>query len=244
VAALTGQVVDTASAQEFYEEIRGALTGTEAAAIAAELEGKAALFGATLAGGGTGCDRDALRQLLRCVFGARRGADRILDEIGPAALAAGIDDLLHSPDALPGRIERFDGLLAAFPEQRLDLPFELLHFTYPDRYWLWTRWMWDPDADTGSLRLVTTEETELHAAGRGQTYLAVGQALVFVHETAAAAGFSTDVFLAAVYGVYMNTVLRMRMTQEFTRMLPPLPDLVRRLLGVHYLPAQEVETCR
>ncbi len=44
----------------------------------------------------------------------------------------------------------------------------------------------------------------------------------------------TDVFLAAVYGVYMQTVLRMRMTKEFTNILPPLPDLIRRLLGVHH----------
>ena len=42
-------------------------------------------------------------------------------------------------------------------------------------------------------------------------------------------------FLAAVYGVYMFTVLRMRMTQEFTRLVPPLPDLIRRLLGVYHL---------
>jgi hypothetical protein len=36
----------------------------------------------------------------------------------------------------------------------------------------------------------------------------------------------------------------MRMTQEFTRMVPDLPNLVRRLLGVHYLPNEEVPTCR
>jgi hypothetical protein len=252
VATLRGAVVDTASAQEFYQEIRPALSETEAAAIAAELERKSALFAATLARPAAPPAHAEVRALLRCVFGARRSADRILDAVGAPALAAAIDDLLHSGDDLPVRLERFDALLAQFPEQGFDLPGELLHFTYPDRYWLWTRWIWDPRADTGALRLVTTEETDLDGGGRGATYLAVGQAMVFVHETAAAAGFSTgghglfgtDVFLAAVYGVYMNTVLRMRMTQEFTRMVPDLPNLVRRLLGVHYLPAEEVETCR
>ena len=43
----------------------------------------------------------------------------------------------------------------------------------------------------------------------------------------------TDVFLACVYAVYMYTVLRLRMTQEFNRIVPELPDLVRRLLGVY-----------
>ena len=45
--------------------------------------------------------------------------------------------------------------------------------------------------------------------------------------------FGADVFLACVYSVYMYTVLRLRMTQEFNRIVPELPDLVRRLLGVY-----------
>ena len=32
--------------------------------------------------------------------------------------------------------------------------------------------------------------------------------------------------------IYLYTVTRLRMTQEFNRVIPPLPDLVRRLLGV------------
>jgi hypothetical protein len=45
--------------------------------------------------------------------------------------------------------------------------------------------------------------------------------------------FGIDVFLACVYAVYMYTVLRLRMTQEFNKVVPELPELVRRLLGVY-----------
>jgi hypothetical protein len=242
-------MVDTASAQEFHQEIRTSLSAAQAAAIAAELERKAALFAAAFAQSSSLPDRAQLRGVLRCVFGARSSADRMLDAIGPERLAAAAGDLLHSADELAARVDRFDALFEQFPEKSFDLPGELLHFTFPDRYWLWTRWIWDPEAATGALPLVTTEETELPAGGRGETYVALGRAMTFVHETASAAGFSsgghglfgTDVFLAAVYGVYMNTVLQMRMTREFTRMIPELPNLVRRLLGVHHL---EVEPCR
>jgi hypothetical protein len=85
------------------------------------------------------------------------------------------------------------------------------------------------------------DEVDLDGAAPGETYLAVGRAVAFVEETGKAAGFTdvgpglfgTDVFLAAVYSVYLRTVLGMRMTQEFTSVVPPLPDLVRRLLGVY-----------
>jgi len=70
----------------------------------------------------------------------------------------------------------------------------------------------------------------------------VGVAIAFVRATGEAAGFSNfgvknspfgiDVFLSCVYAVYMYTTLRIRMTQEFNKVVPQLPELSRRLLGV------------
>ena len=45
--------------------------------------------------------------------------------------------------------------------------------------------------------------------------------------------FGTDVFLGCVYVVYVYMVLRMRMTQEFNKVMPGLSEFVRRLLGVY-----------
>ena len=207
---------------------------------------KAALFDGLLGEPGRPrrAGRDDLWQVLRTVFSTRRVADGILDALGPEGLGAAIDDLLYGPAPLPVRFDAFDAVLSGFSERAFDLPSELLHFTAPERYWLWTRWMWDPRTGTGSLPLVTVEEFDLTASTRGEGYLRVGEAVAFVDETGKAVGFTTmgaglfgaDVFLACVYAVYMYTVLRLRMTQEFNRIVPELPDLVRRLLGVHRLP--------
>jgi hypothetical protein len=132
---------------------------------------------------------------------------------------------------------------ADLPENVLcDLASELLHFTSPDDRWLWTRWMWDPRVGTGALPLVTMEEYDLHGRNAGETYMKVGVAVAFVRATGEAAGFAKfgvtsspfgiDVFLACVYAVYLYTTLRLRMTQEFNKVVPALPELSRRLLGV------------
>ncbi len=240
-----GQVVDTASATEFMRETLEKVSSDDLIAIAGLLERKRAIFAGLLGrpGQARSLPRDDLRRVLRCIFATRKKADAILDGVGPERLAAGIDDLLHSPDLLPDRFRAFDLLTVDFPDPGFDLPGEILHFTDPDSYWLWTRWMWDPRIETGSLRLVTDEEFDLSTANRGDGYLRVGEALAFVNETGKAVGFTAmgaglfgaDVFLACVYAVYMYTVLRLRMTQEFNRIVPELPDLVRRLLGVHRL---------
>jgi hypothetical protein len=244
---MAGPVVDTASAQEFQREIAERISAADLAAIAADLDRKSRALRELLAPGAARLDRAGLRQVLRWVFAARRHADEILDSVGPQRLGAAIEDLLDHGEQAPGpaaRFDRFDAVLAGLPGPGFDLPGELLHFTFPGQYWLWTRWLWNPDTETGALPLVTTDDIDLTGgATRGAVYITVGRATAFVSETGQAAGFTgagpglfgTDVFLAAVYGIYMYTVLGMRMTQEFNRLLPPLPDLIRRLLGVYHL---------
>lgn len=248
-----GQVVDTQSAEEFMRETLESVSRDELGSVAALLDVKAAGFSALLGSPGQArtLERADLRRILRSVFATRRKADAILDGVGPERFGAAVDDLLHGPGLVTERFAAFDAVLADHPEPGFDLPSELLHFTFPDRWWLWTRWMWDPRAGTGALPLVTVEDFDWEAQDRPGGYLRVGEAMAFVNETGKAVGFTNlgsrepgsgpqdlsrfgaDVFLACVYAVYMYTVLRLRMTQEFNRIVPELPDLVRRLLGVY-----------
>lgn len=240
----SGQIVDTPAASEFLTQVLQVTTREELSLIAVDLVGKSDAMRSVAGDDPANMDAAALRELLSWVFCARRHVDRIFAVVHPEELAAGIADLLHGPGGVARRFDAFQKLLAGpgVGAVAADLPGELLHFLDPSRYWLWSRWMWDPDVETGALRLVTMDEVDLDAATAGESYLAIGRALAFVEETGKAAGFTsmgtglfgTDVFLAAVYGVYMHTVLRMRLTQEFTNVLPPLPDLARRLLGVHH----------
>jgi len=210
----------------------------------------------------TGLDRLQLRGLLRSIFATRRKADALLDVMGVEGLREAIRELLHGAPPTQDRFQAFVDALAGYwgdvrlarkplpgqeaadlPENILcDLAAELLHFTRPDDRWLWTRWMWDPRVGTGALPLVTMDEYDLHGRNAGETYLKVGVAVAFVRATGEAAGFTKfgmgnspfgiDVFLACVYAVYMYTTLRIRMTQEFNKVVPQLPELTRRLLGV------------
>jgi hypothetical protein len=249
---LEGQVVDTPAAAEFYQQVLAITTREELAGIGDDVANKSAVMRSLAGDDPSTMSDDAVRELLGWVFCARRKVNRILAVVDAPVLAAEIAELLHGHGGIAARYDRFAELLEPLPAIAADLPGELLHFLDPGRYWLWTRWMWDPDAGTGSLSLVTMDDAGLDAgASRGETYLSLGRAIAFVEETGKAAGFTdlgpglfgTDVYLASVYGVYMRTVLRMRMTKEFTNILPPLPELTRRLLGVHHAKNRKAATC-
>jgi len=247
---LTGQVIDTPTAQEFTRMVLEKVSADDLGDTAGRLEAKSAFFGHALGQDTLGSlDEDTALVLLKTVFSARRKSKVILTTLSLDGFRRSVRGLLYAEMPPEQRLTEFATLIDAIgrdvPEGTgHDLGSEILHFTDPDRYWMWTRWMWNPKTKTGALPLVVMEEVDLDGGSVAETYRRVGVAMAFLNDVGEAAGFrteghgvfGTDVFLASVYSVYMYTTLRMRMTQEFNRIVPELNDLVRRLLGVNKFP--------
>jgi hypothetical protein len=188
----------------------------------------------------------ALQGLLALVFSCRRRSGEIVEAVGEASLRRAVLDLVDGPAPVTARFDRLAEALAPLGPVAFDLPGELLHFADPEQYWLWSRWMWDPERETGALALVAADPLDADLGYGGAGYLEVGSVVAAVQGWLSARGVqlgssevprsaTADVLVACVYAVYMYTVLRLRMTQEFNRLVPPLPDLVGRLLGVRYV---------
>jgi len=177
------------------------------------------------------------------IFSLRRKSGRLVRRNGLDTIRAQLQELLYGGDAAGARFERFvaniDGVE---PAMVISLASETLHYTQPDQYWLWTHWIWNPKTGTGALPLVTTD-ADLRGESHGEVFDKVTAASAAIHAGGEIDGysrsglgpFSTDVFLACVYAVYMYTVFRVKLSQEFNRILPELPELVQRVLGVQHL---------
>lgn len=240
------QLIDLAAAKEFMSETLNRVTRDDLTAMAADLEAKSRLFQRhLLAENISGMTDKGLEEILGSVFATRRRRKQIQEALPLEAFQSGIHNLLYGTQSTEQRFQTFVNELGDLDTSvKTDLAGEILHFTYPDKYWLWSRWMWDPKKKTGAIALVTTEGFDLLGETEGEVYLKVGNGVAFTHSIAEAAGFQfisrtlfgTDVFLSCVYVVYAYTVLRMRMTQEFNKVMPGLPEFSRRLLGIFNLP--------
>lgn len=248
---LVGQVIDTPTAQEFTRLALERVSEHDLGDIASRLETKSKFFAASFGPDAIGdLDEETAMASLRYIFSSRRKAKVILTTLTLDGYRRAARGLLYA-DMPPGqRLEQFTDLIDGIGRNVQvgtghDLGSEILHFTNPDRYWLWTRWMWNPSTGTGALPLVVMDEIDLDGNSVSETYRRIGIAYAFLNDVGEAAGFrtegfgvfGTDVFLASVYAVYMYTTLRMRMTNEFNRIIPDLADLVQRLLGVNRTPA-------
>jgi hypothetical protein len=239
--------VDAPSAVEFMREALVKISEEDIGTVADLLAHKRADLAPFLSEAALGAaNAEAVRPILTRVFATRRRSDELIVAVGAPVLARAIRDLVHGGGRIDTRFAAFDAALDAFDTPvRRDLAGECLHFSDPDRYWLWSRWMWDPEARTGALPLVMVEDFDFAGGDAGAVYLRVGAATAAVIATArdlgfqrmGASPFAVDVYLAAIYGIYLYTVTRLRMTQEFNKVIPQLPDLVRRLLGVWSAPS-------
>jgi hypothetical protein len=238
-----GQVVDTETAKEFMAQTLEQCGVEELAGICAEVAEKSAWFRERLGADALpGLTHEEFRTVLARIFSTRGKTRDAVMALEWPRLRGAIAELLWGAAPVEKRLLAFVGGIDAFAENlRIDFASELLHFGDPERHWLWTRWMWDPRTRTGALPLVTTAAYDLRGGDAGEIYLKVGRAVAFVHEVGDGAGFrkisptifGTDVFLSCVYVIYTYTVLRMRMTKEFNKVMPQLPEFSRRLLGVH-----------
>jgi hypothetical protein len=236
-----GQVVDTPAAREFLDRALESISREECRAIAGECEQRAVAMRAMLAPAARISDADAQR-LLRSIFATRRRAEKVLDAArSRGSFGAVARNLCWGAAPVPQRIDAFVAAFACLGDDELacDLAGELLHAVNPDEHWLFSRWMWSPAHQTGAVALVTTD-ADLTGRTPGETYAKLGHALLMIRASADAAGlldlgpepWNLDVLLACVYCVYLYTVTRMRMTREFNQVIPRLPDLARRILGV------------
>ncbi len=156
-------------------------------------------------------------------------------------------ELLDGDTPTPVRVATFVEKLNALDTRlALELATGLLHNTNPNEHWLWTRWLWDPTVGTGILPLLAGSTHNLLAENLADGYARVGAVSAMSIKFGEGTGlwseeltsderrapFANSAFLACAYGVYMYGSTSWRLSREFNGLLPSLPNMARRLLGL------------
>ncbi len=237
------QLIDIEAAREFMKETLTKVDKLNLIDIANTLEKKSLLFQQILTEDRIlKLSKEEFDLVLDKIFSIRRKKEKLFECISFKNLKQAVNNLLFSSDKINVRFQEFyDALGELDTTLKFDLAGEFLHFSFPDKYWLWSRWMWDPKNKTGAIPLVTSEEFDLEGNKISETYMKVGKGVAFVHSVAESAEFQfinrslfgTDVYLSCVYIIYAYTILQMKMTKEFNEVMPGLTEFSRRLLGVY-----------
>ena len=156
-------------------------------------------------------------------------------------------ELLNGEAPAPVRVAAFVEKLDALDTRlALELATGLLHNISPKDNWLWTRWLWDPTTGTGILPLLAGSVHNLVATNLADGYARVGSITAMsmkfgegtelftseLMEDEERGPFANSAFLACAYGVYMYGTTSWRLSRDFNELLPSLPNMARKLLGL------------
>ena len=181
--------------------------------------------------------KEDLDRILEKVFSVRRKRQRLIEETGVENLKRAISDLLYGKaNSWEERVENFVKYIKGVDRKAArDLASELLHFTFPEDYVLWTSWIWDPESESGAVVFLKEEPPKRHMYG--ETYEEFEQIYKQIQEKLLDFGIKVkgylfvDIFLAMIYATYVDymTLSTMHSAKGF---FPPAGVMARRLLGV------------
>ena len=169
------------------------------------------------------------------------------------------EDLLHGKLSTAMRVAGFVEKLNALDTRlALELASGLLHNTSPNEHWLWTRWLWDPTTGTGILPLLAGSTHNLLADTLADGYARVGSVSAMSIKFGEGTGlwtaelvsnekraqFANSAFLACAYNVYLYGTTSWRLSREFNNLLPSLPNMARKLLGLKKIKEEIVPSLR
>jgi len=186
-------------------------------------------------------DKNSLAEIFYKTYPARRFRNKIIEETGLNNLKNAISDLLYTKaDSWEQRVNAFADVIRGVSRKNAkDIAAEILHFTFPEDYILYTSWIWDPESESGAI-VFLKEEAPVNGHGRemyGSTYEEFYQTYVQVYEKLIDFGIRVrgflfvDIFLAMIYGTYVDymSLSTMHSAKGF---FPPADFIAKRLLGV------------
>lgn len=237
---------------ELLEVLQGALqqaTGEDLITVADELANRHERFAGYFSepDGMWSLNQEEWRWIACSVTATRRHAVVLTGYLTQHNVPLLANELLHGDGRAATRVAGFTARLHGLdPRLRLELATGLLHNTFPKKHWLWTRWLWDTTTHTGILPLLAGSVHNLVADDVAEGYVNVGSvtamSMRFAESTSLLTPeltddprrrpFAADAFLACAYSVYLYGITSWRLSREFNRLLPTLPNMMRRLLGL------------
>ncbi|MGC8852134.1 MAG: hypothetical protein ACP5P0_00855 [Hydrogenobacter sp.] len=180
---------------------------------------------------------EELDTILEKIFASRRKRKKIIEETGVDRLKKAISDLLYGKaNSWEERVEKFVREIRGVDRKSArDIASELLHFTFPEEYVLWTSWIWDPESESGAV--VFLKEEPPKRSMYGETYEEFESIYKQIQEKLTDFGIKVkgylfvDIFLAMIYATYVDymTLSTMHSAKGF---FPPAGVMARRLLGI------------
>ncbi|MDT7861817.1 MAG: hypothetical protein RRA45_06355 [Saccharolobus sp.] len=104
---------------------------------------------------------DDVKSIFDVIFYAKRQFRDVLEKNGLEKIRTAFEKLKDKNLSYDQRVEAFSSLKSAEHEDIVDMAKEIIHFLEPEKYPLWTRWIWNPTKNSGSATYILKDNISL-----------------------------------------------------------------------------------
>ncbi|BCU66681.1 hypothetical protein HS7_01180 [Sulfolobales archaeon HS-7] len=174
-------------------------------------------------------------EIFSMIFYLRRSVNSIVEQNSIAEIASAIEKLRDTSLPYEEREKALITVKGAEKEDLEDASREIIHFIQPGVYPLWTRWIWNPMRNTGSLTYVLKEGVRLE--NKEQLFSAFNEIRTVLETFNLNTGnyYGLSIFLVYAYVRYLDYTTLLAVDKKAAGLLPTHLSTTAMVLGVKQL---------
>ncbi|QCO30872.1 hypothetical protein DFR88_10580 [Metallosphaera sedula] len=164
---------------------------------------------------------EEMKQVFDSVFYARKHYDDVLRNTGVTAFSKALETLRDDNVSYQERMQKFVSAVKASDQEDIeDMAREIIHYLYPEEYPLWTRWIWNPKRNTGSINYVLKENLTLKSTEEFLSSVNELKKVLEVFGLSTGNYYPTSIFLVYAYVRYLDYTTHLAVDKKAAGLIP------------------------
>ncbi|WP_369611707.1 hypothetical protein [Sulfurisphaera javensis] len=173
------------------------------------------------------------KKLFEIIFYAKKYADEVISQTGLPQLSKAYSLLKDTSKSYDERVEGFVSIVKGGNKKDIeDMAKEIIHFIEPDKYPLWTRWIWNKERNTGSITYVLKDNITLTSPSEFFEALSELKSVLNVFGLDTGNYYPTSIFLVYAYVRLLDYTTHLAIDKKAAGLLPTHLTTTALVLGL------------
>lgn len=174
------------------------------------------------------------RKLFESVFYARKHFSDVISKTSIPELSYAFSQLKDPSLSYSERVEKFKSTVKGGEREDIeDMAKEIIHFLEPEKYPLWTRWIWNKERGTGSINYVIKDDVKINDEKElFSTIDELRKVLEIFGLESKGKYYITSVFLVYAYVRYLDYTTHLAVDKKAAGLIPTHLSTTALVLGL------------
>lgn len=174
-----------------------------------------------------------IKNLFEVIFYAKKHSDDVIKSTGTAQFSQAYALLKDSSKPYEERVSQFVSMVKGGNKKDIeDMAREIIHFMEPEKYPLWTRWIWNRDRNTGSITYILKDEITLKSTSEFFSAIEELKGILDVFGLDTGNYYPTSVFLVYAYVRLLDYTTHLAIDKKAAGLLPTHLTTTSLVLGL------------